>query len=157
MAAREGSSPHSSRARAVDLLRIVTNLLTDDSNSGNTVQNEVERTVHPVQSSSEQPGAGSDSGDTSIREGSVMRNFWNLFSGYRANPSTQSRPPPQKRFKRGFFPQKICGHTTFFAWRTVKVALFHRAKRKWIYTQQGWEERKSFLDARIMQWQFKPN
>lgn len=103
MAAREGSSPRSSRARAVDLLRIVTNLLTDDSNSGNTVQNEVERTVqHPVQSSSEQPGAASESGD-----GSVMRNFRNLFSGYRANPSTQSRPPPRKRFKRGvFFPKR---------------------------------------------------
>lgn len=115
MAAREGSSPRSSRARAVDLLRIVTNLLTDDSNSGNTVQNEVERTVqHPVQSSSEQPGAASESGDTSIREGSVMQNFRNLFSGYRANPSTQSRPPPRKRFKRGVFFSKRYVDTRLF-------------------------------------------
>ena len=59
----------------------------------------------------------SGSGDT--REGYVMRNFWNLFSGYRANPSSQSWPPPWKCFKHVFFPKKIHGHTTFLPWQSI--------------------------------------
>ena len=99
------------RERAVNLLRVVQNLLehtsdstTDESNTG---------------SSSRQNAAEGSEGN--INDGrSTIENFRNLFAGYSAssrNQSRSSRPPPAKRQKRqnsGFYVPKETWTHEFF-------------------------------------------
>ena len=112
MDASEGSAPSSSRTRAVNLLRIVTNLLSDEG----------------AQDEAPQPPQNS----TSSTNGAVVRNFRNLFSGYgRANRmSTPTRPPPPKRLKHGFFVPKETWTHEFFCVADSQCSIVPSRKEK---------------------------
>ena len=119
-AANNSESSNSARTRAVNLLRIVTNLLSD----GNTAQDEAPAESSAVVASvprgethhttevAAMPNVRSAPGET--REVAAMRNFRNLFSGYRSAPSMHAGPPPSKRVKRGFFVPKDTWTLDFF-------------------------------------------
>ena len=118
-AANNSESSISARTRAVNLLRIVTNLLSD----GNTAQDEA-----PAESSavvaSVPPGETHHNGScrhakcsqcTRWNEGGCRNaKFPQSFSGYRSAPSMHARPPPSKRVKRWFFVPKDTWTLDFF-------------------------------------------
>ena len=96
------SGTRSSRERAVNLLRVVQNLLerNDDVEQGR-------------QSSQDEAGP-SASGEQSSTRGEVVKNFRNLFASYSASSRSQSsRPPPAKRQKSLYVPKETWTHEFF--------------------------------------------
>ena len=96
------SGTRSSRERAVNLLRVVQNLLerNDDVEQGR-------------QSSQDEAGP-SPSGEKSSTRGEVVKNFRNLFASYSAASRSQSsRPPPAKRQKSLYVPKETWTHEFF--------------------------------------------
>ena len=96
------SGTRSSRERAVNLLKVVQNLLerNDDVEQGR-------------QRSQDEAGP-SASGEQSSTRGEVVKNFRNLFASYSAAlPSQSSHPPPAKRQKSFYVPKETWTHEFF--------------------------------------------
>ena len=96
------SGTRSTRKRALNLLRVVQNLLetNDDVEQGR-------------QSSQDEagPSASGEQGSTRVE---VMKKFRNLFASYSAASRSQSsRPPPAKRQKTLYVPKETWTHEFF--------------------------------------------
>ena len=97
------SGTRSSRERAVNLLRVVQNLLERNDN--------VEQ---GRQSSQDEAGPSASGEQSSSTPGEVMKNFRNLFASYpAASQSQSSRPPPAKRQKSLYVPKDTWTHEFF--------------------------------------------